>query len=181
MDEVLRAEGPVHVLTGEVIYRSKRNHANNRLWETFDGPAFIAAITRHIPAPGQHLVRYYGAYSNRARGEYRKRLGATPIPSAADTPLPIRRSYADFAKEQEQADNEQRAQTFAQGLPFANHPDAYLPAVQSETTDSIEIIELPRNAIPRIPRKKWRELIQKVWVPSLRQDRARSEPDQSIR
>jgi len=34
--------------------------------------------------------------------------------------------------------------------------------------------------MPRIPRKKWRELILKVWVPSLRQDRARSEPDQSI-
>lgn len=30
--------------TGEVIYRSKRNHATNRLWERFDGPAFIAAI-----------------------------------------------------------------------------------------------------------------------------------------
>ena len=50
--------------TGEVIYRSKRNHATNRLWERFDGPAFIAAITRQIPSLGQHLVRYYGAYSN---------------------------------------------------------------------------------------------------------------------
>ncbi|NBD37212.1 MAG: IS91 family transposase [Verrucomicrobia bacterium] len=149
--------------TGEVIYRSKRNHATNRLWETFNGPAFIAAITRHIPPPGQHLVRYYGAYSNRAQGERRKRAANAAIPEAADTPLPIRRSYADFSKEQEQADHEQRALSFAQGLPLDPHPDACLPAGPSETTDCTEVIELPPHAFPRIPRKKWRELIRKVW------------------
>jgi hypothetical protein len=37
------------------------------------------------------------------------------------------------------------------------------PPVLSESDESIEVIELPRNAIPRIPRKKWRELIQKLW------------------
>jgi hypothetical protein len=33
----------------------------------------------------------------------------------------------------------------------------------SKPIDSIEVIELPRDAFPRIPRKKWREPIQKVW------------------
>ena len=69
--------------TGEVVYRSKRNHATKRLWETFDAPAFIAAIARHIPSPRQHLVRYYGAYSNRTRGERRKRANNESSPSAA--------------------------------------------------------------------------------------------------
>jgi hypothetical protein len=73
--------------SGEVIYRSKRNHATQRLRETFDAAAFIAAITRHIPAPGQHLVRYYGAYNNRTRGELRKRC-CTPSATKAADPLP---------------------------------------------------------------------------------------------
>ncbi len=29
---------------------------------------FIARFSQHIPEPGQQMVRYYGAYSNRARG-----------------------------------------------------------------------------------------------------------------
>lgn len=153
--------------TGEVIYRSKRNHATQRLWETFDAPAFIAAITRHIPAPGQHLVRYYGAYSNRTRGELRKRCGTPTAPEAADplppNSLPTGRCYADFAKNREAMADQSRAAAFNQGMPADPHPDSYAPAPVSQSANSIEIIELPRNAIPRIPRKKWRELIQKVW------------------
>jgi hypothetical protein len=38
----------------------------------FDGPEFIAAVVQHIPPPGFQMVRYYGWYSNRARGERRK-------------------------------------------------------------------------------------------------------------
>lgn len=148
--------------TGEVVYRSKRNHATKRLWETFDAPAFIAAIARHIPSPGQHLVRYYGAYSNRARGERRKRAENGLRASAADTPLSTCRSYADFAGEREAENHELHAQMFDQGRPEKPHPDAFTPPVDNES-DAIEIIELPRNAMPRIPRKKWRELILKVW------------------
>jgi len=29
---------------------------------------FIAEITRHIPNKGEHTIRYYGFYSNKARG-----------------------------------------------------------------------------------------------------------------
>ena len=150
--------------TGQVIYRSKRNHKTKRLWETFDGPAFIAAITRHIPLPGQHLVRYYGAYSNRARGERRKATRSNPAPSAADTALPSRRSYADFAQEQESKDHELRAEAYDQGRPVDPHPDAFTPRTEADSDEAdIEVIELPRNAFPRLPRKMWRELIRKVW------------------
>ena len=149
--------------TGEVVYRSKRNHATKRLWETFDAPAFIAAIARHIPSPRQHLVRYYGAYSNRARGERRKRANNESPPSAAETPLPTRQSYADFASECEAQTLELRSQAFDRGRPLKPHPDACTPHPRGESGAAIEIIELPRDSMPRIPRKKWRELILKVW------------------
>ena len=97
--------------TGEVVYRSKRNQATKRLWETFDAPAFIAAIARHIPSPRQHLVRYYGAYSNRARGERRKRASNESPSSSAETPLPTCQSYADFASECEAQTLELRSHT----------------------------------------------------------------------
>jgi len=40
----------------------------------FDGREFIAAVVQHIPPPGFQMVRYYGWYLNRARGD-RKRRG----------------------------------------------------------------------------------------------------------
>jgi len=33
---------------------------------------WIAALTAHIPNPGEHLVRYYGWYSNARRGKRKK-------------------------------------------------------------------------------------------------------------
>jgi len=59
--------------TGQVIYRSKMSHgANKRNFEIFDALDFIAAITQHIPEPSFQLVRYYGWYSNRMRGDRKK-------------------------------------------------------------------------------------------------------------
>ncbi|MDH3328125.1 MAG: transposase [Desulfobulbaceae bacterium] len=56
--------------TGQVISRSKlSNNKNKRSFEVFPVLDFIAAITRHIPAPPFQLVRYYGCYSNRMRGD----------------------------------------------------------------------------------------------------------------
>jgi hypothetical protein len=44
---------------------------------------FIAAITQHIPDKGFQMVRYYGWYSNRARGERAKRETQTGAPDTA--------------------------------------------------------------------------------------------------
>ena len=41
-------------------------------FEIFTGTEFIAAITQHIPEKSFQLVRYYGWYSNRTRGERKK-------------------------------------------------------------------------------------------------------------
>ena len=40
----------------------------NRNFQIFDPLDFIAEITQHIPERGAHTIRYYGWYSNKARG-----------------------------------------------------------------------------------------------------------------
>jgi hypothetical protein len=55
------------------IYRSKMSHGKNkRNFQVFPSLEFIAAITQHIPEPSFQLVRYYGWYSNRMRGDRKK-------------------------------------------------------------------------------------------------------------
>ncbi len=56
-----------------VIYRSKMTHGKNkRNFQVFSPLQFIASITQHIPEPSFQLVRYYGWYSNRMRGDRKK-------------------------------------------------------------------------------------------------------------
>jgi hypothetical protein len=108
---------------GTVIYRSRtrpavamgrqgRMHAKTRRnFEIFTAEEFIAAITQHIPDKGFQMVRYYGWYSNRARGERAKRETEPGAPEATD----------------------------------------------------VDVIDVSEYHPPRIPSKKWRELIKKVW------------------
>jgi hypothetical protein len=54
---------------------------------------FLAEFTLHIPPKGAHLIRYYGWYSNKARGMRRKaasEAAAQPGASANAGPLPAR-------------------------------------------------------------------------------------------
>jgi len=56
-----------------VIYRSMMSHGRNkRNFQVFSPLEFIATITQHIPEPSFQLVRYYGWYSNRMRGDRKK-------------------------------------------------------------------------------------------------------------
>ena len=56
--------------TGKVLYRSAMTHGNNKKnFEIFTAEEFIAAITQHIPDKHFQMVRYYGWYSNRSRGD----------------------------------------------------------------------------------------------------------------
>jgi hypothetical protein len=60
--------------SGTVQYHSNLGHGKNTLnFELFTAEEFIAAITQHIPPKSYQVVRYYGWYSNRARGERKKR------------------------------------------------------------------------------------------------------------
>jgi hypothetical protein len=57
------ADGPA-----KVIYRSK----DRRESQTFNALDWLAQLVTHIPNKGEHMVRYYGYYSNKARGMRRK-------------------------------------------------------------------------------------------------------------
>ena len=69
---------------GTVIYRSRMHAKTKRNFEIFSAEEFIAAITQHIPDKGFQMVRHYGWYSNRARGERAKREAKTGAPDTAE-------------------------------------------------------------------------------------------------
>jgi hypothetical protein len=52
-----------------VIYRSRLNPKINRNFEIFTPTDFLAAITQHIPDESAQMIRYYGWYSNKMRGQ----------------------------------------------------------------------------------------------------------------
>ena len=61
---------------GSIIYRSGLNPKIQRNFEVFTPCDFIGAITQHIPDKSFQLVRYYGWYSNKMRGQRDKRAAA---------------------------------------------------------------------------------------------------------
>jgi hypothetical protein len=57
-------------LTGSVLYRSGMSYGKNKHnFKVYDPLSFIADITQHIPEKSFQLIRYYGWYSNRMRGD----------------------------------------------------------------------------------------------------------------
>jgi len=60
--------------TKTVLYRSSRSWRTKRNFELFSGPDFVAALYEHVPPKGFQTLRYYGIYSNKARGQ-RKQSG----------------------------------------------------------------------------------------------------------
>jgi hypothetical protein len=102
-----RAEGQE-----SIIYRSRMNKKVRGNFRVFTPCEFIAAITQHIPDKSFQLVRYYGWYSNKMRGQ---------------------RARAELGEDCPEAE---------------------------EDGSTIDIAEhRPR----RIPSRKWRDLIKKVW------------------
>jgi len=68
-----------------------------RNFEIFDPLDFLAQVTQHIPDKGQHLIRYYGRYSNKTRGCQAKPDPASAITSSSATngpPTPARLRWA---------------------------------------------------------------------------------------
>ena len=56
-----------------ILYRSGMNAKIKRNFQVFSACDFIAAITQHIPHKRFQMVRYYGWYSNKMRGQRRER------------------------------------------------------------------------------------------------------------
>jgi hypothetical protein len=55
-----------------------------RNFEVFSACAWLAALTAHIPNAGEHLVRYYGWYSNVSRGKRRTAQGEGEAPDTIE-------------------------------------------------------------------------------------------------
>ena len=85
--------------TGQVVYKAEKDACRafpdpqrelleagtKRNFQILSPLDFLAEFTQHIPPKGAHLVRYYGWYSNKARGVRRKVAEA----AASDLPSPV--------------------------------------------------------------------------------------------
>jgi hypothetical protein len=97
---------------GKVIYKTEHNAVGRfpepgddellagpaRNFQVFDPLDFLAEVTQHIPDPGEHLIRYYGWYSNKTRGQRAQRQ-----PAAAGTGIPARSPSAHEARKRPMA------------------------------------------------------------------------------
>lgn len=94
----------------EVVYTRKGGQDTSEPAEdeTIDAEEFVARVLVQIPDPRRHLVRYYAAYSNRARGQRRKaaeKLGAHGSSETSQEPVPtppqraaLRRRWANLIR-----------------------------------------------------------------------------------
>ena len=74
---------------GSVLYRSRMNKKQGGNFAALSPTDFIGAVTQHIPDKGFQLVRYYGWYSNKARG-VRAKTGAAQAEDSAQGHEPDR-------------------------------------------------------------------------------------------
>ena len=84
-------------MTCSIIYRSKMHPVLKRNFEVFSACNWLAALTAHIPNAGEHLVRYYGWYSNVSRGKRRKAQGEATtaiVESSEISPSEAKRAWA---------------------------------------------------------------------------------------
>ena len=90
---------------GQVLYQSEHNALGrfpepgggellagpSRNFQIFDPLDFLAEVTQHIPDPGEHLIRYYGWYSNKTRGQRNQRQPLTDTGTSAAARPPTAR------------------------------------------------------------------------------------------
>ena len=83
-----------------VIYRSRLHPKINRNFPIFDPVDFLAILSQPIPDKGRQTIRYYGLYSDKARGIRRKKETSPSIAwpySAPPPPLKLpKRTWRDL-------------------------------------------------------------------------------------
>jgi hypothetical protein len=72
---------------GKIVYRGQPSRRSppgdgTARWDVL---SFIACVVDHIPGPSQQMVRYWGWYSNAARGKRRRAAGSQGVYGPADT------------------------------------------------------------------------------------------------
>ncbi len=68
---------------GQVEYKSKDGSQT----KAFDAVEWLAAMCSHVPNKGEQMVRYYGYYSNAARGKRKKADSDDKIPCILEPEL----------------------------------------------------------------------------------------------
>jgi len=79
----------------------------SRNFQVFDPLDLLAEVTQHIPDPGSHLVRHYGGYSNKTRGQRAQRQptpGGTGIPARSPSAREARKRWAALIKQAYETD-----------------------------------------------------------------------------
>jgi len=109
---------------GKVIYKTEHNAVGrfpepgdgellagpSRNFQVFDPLDFLAEVTQHVPDPGElpdpgeHLVRYYGWYSNKSRGQRAQRQPPASAPARSPTAREARKGWAALIKQVYEAD-----------------------------------------------------------------------------
>ena len=83
--------------TGQVVYKAEKDACRafpdpqgdglqsgaKRNFQVLSPLDFLAEFTQHIPPKGSHLIRYYGWYSNKARG-LRRTAAEAAVQAAAE-------------------------------------------------------------------------------------------------
>lgn len=86
--------------SGQVVYRAEKDRPQRfpepasedilggvaRNFQVFEPLDFLAELTQHIPNKGEHLIRYYGQYSNKARGMRSRQEGAADATADSESP-----------------------------------------------------------------------------------------------
>src|SRR3990172_5492906 len=88
-----------------VIYRSKMHAGLKRNFQVMPGAEWLELLCKHIPDRYEHLVRYVGWYSNRARGERAKKVltqagAALPVDEAPRPALRLTFSAREHPRQQ---------------------------------------------------------------------------------
>ncbi|MBI5909506.1 MAG: transposase [Betaproteobacteria bacterium] len=65
--------------SGMVIYRSRLHKGLKRNFQLMPGVLWLELLCRHIPDRFEHLVRYFGWYSNRVRAKRARTDGDSPV------------------------------------------------------------------------------------------------------
>jgi Putative transposase len=80
----------------------------SRNFQVFDPLDFLAEVTQHIPDAGEHLIRYYGWYLNKSRGQRAQRSSpadaVTAAPARPPTAREARKGWAALIKQVYQSD-----------------------------------------------------------------------------
>ncbi len=84
--------------TGTVIYRSKMHLGLKRNFQVMPGAQWLELLLRHVPDRYEHLVRYVGWYSNRARGERAKAHKGQDMPAMCASPIEPVSEFAAHAR-----------------------------------------------------------------------------------